>query len=682
MPQRRRLGKVHTRMRIEWKKIRSRLFLGVCLLGLSAGSSQAEPCDSGSFSSTFELIQKAVFENTGCTNQICHGEARAGGLDLRADVAYDNLVEAEALTVPGVKRVVPGRKDLSLLFTNVAAKTVPSQYRAPLRPMPLDPVPALSLDQLEALRRWIEAGAPRTGTVAGTGELLNACLPPPEPIEIQPLAPPPPGTGVQIRMPKYVLNPHSERETCFVSYYDVSDQVPPQFRGADGNTFRYWRNEIRQDPLSHHLIVSLYTGNARPDDPAWGTFSCRGGDRDGERCDPLDLTFCGEGICATPPVNSVACIGFGPQDADLGLATAGFTGTQETASEFNFPPGVYREVPIRGMIIWNSHAFNLTDKPGKLEAWLNFEFAPPEQQLTPALQIFDTRTIFKMTSVPAFETKEVCSHYELPRFARLYELSSHGHRHMKRWRTFEGKFECQAPQGHPARGQACEPLGYDFTSPDVCQGYPCKATKRVRAGDCNEDDEVTIDELVRGVNIALEAREIGRCVDADIDDNGEVSVDEIVRAVNAALNGVPAPVERDPNESLLYVSLIYNDPVVLRFDPPRKYDARTASERILTYCALYDNGFTNPTEVKRKSTSPRPPVPIPGIGGPCDTPTHCVAGKIGERCSGSNERQRNASCDSTEGAGDGLCDACPLTGGVTTEDEMFILMGQYYVQEP
>ncbi len=32
-------------------------------------------------------------------------------------------------------------------------------------------------------------------------------------------------------------------------------------------------------------------------------------------------------------------------------------------------------------------------------------------------------------------------------------------------------------------------------------------------------------------------------------------------------------------------------------------------------------------------------------------------------------------------AGDlaGICDACPLRGGVTTEDEMFILLGAFYI---
>ena len=37
--------------------------------------------------------------------------------------------------------------------------------------------------------------------------------------------------------------------------------------------------------------------------------------------------------------------------------------------------------------------------------------------------------------------------------------------------------------------------------------------------------------------------------------------------------------------------------------------------------------------------------------------------------------QHSLSCDSSMGAGDGFRDACTLTGGATTEDEMFILVG-------
>jgi hypothetical protein len=644
------------------------------VLAVAAGMAQAANCDGGSFPSTFALIQTAIFENRGCTNSLCHGAAKQGGLDLRSDSAYQSLVDVDAVTVSGMKRVLAGEKDRSLLWINLAAKTYPDRYTAPVRPMPLDPVPALTDDELEAVRLWIEKGAPQDGVIPGTDTLLNACLPPPEPIVVKPLPAPPAGEGVQLRMPPWTLDAHSEREVCFASYYDLTAQVPPQFRGPNGTTFRYKFNAIRQTPMSHHLIVNLYSGNTPPTSSDWGVFHCRGGAHDGDVCDPLDLTFCGEGLCATDPVNSIACIGFA--DAGLGINSAGFTGTQETASEFEFAPGVYREIPLKGMILWNSHAFNLTDTAGTLDAWLNFEFAAPAEQQTPAEQIFDTDSIFKMR-VPAFTTEEVCAIEVLPQNAHLYELSSHGHKRMKRWRTFEGAFTCQ---GGPKAGEACSPFGPDFDSPDICAGAPCASMVAPRVGDCDGDGTVTIDELVRAVRIAAGSSGLAACPDADTNGDQTITVDDVITCVDAALNGVPASAPRDAQSSLLYVSLIYNDPVVLHLNPPMVMSSASPGQRSLTYCALYDNGFTNPSEVKTRATSPPPPIAIGGVGGPCQTPTNCTAGKVGEPCKGNNDARRNASCDTTAGAGDGVCDACTLTGGVTTEDEMFILLGQYFVR--
>ena len=108
-------------------------------------------------------------------------------------------------------------------------------------------------------------------------------------------------------------------------------------------------------------------------------------------------------------------------------------------------------------------------------------------------------------------------------------------------------------------------------------------------------------------------------------------------------------------------------------------------DRTLTYCSLYDNGMTDPDAVKKRATSPPPPLDIPPelffIGGPCEVPTHCTEGNVEQPCSGETEEEWHASCDTSPGAGDGYCDACPLRGGVTTEDEMFILIGQHYIPE-
>ena len=649
----------------------------------TATAAAAEPCEQ-TFPSTFAAIQKVIFENRQCTSPICHG-ANAdlvvnGGLDLRPDVAYDNLVNHPAQTVPGWFRVFPGQRDRSLLFQNVAAKTLPDEFHAPLRPMPLDPLPALSSDELSALRKWIEVGAPRDATVAGTAELLDACLPPIKPIEIDPLPPPPAGTGAQIRMPRWILEPQSEHEVCYATYYDVTDQVPEEYRNANG-TFRYDKLEVRQDPLSHHLIVNLYEGAVAITDPVWGGFKCRGGAKDGQVCDPQQIGACGDDSgCANDPAQSIACTLAPnlPSDAQIGLQTSGFVVAQETAMTATYPEGVFREIPLKGIIIWNSHAFNLADQPGKLEAWLNLYFAPPDTQQFPVRDIFlaDPGTLFRMV-VPPFTAREVCSIFTPPPHSEIFELSSHMHQRGKRWRTFDGAWECQ---GGANNGRACSPFGPDlaFETPDLCAGAPCTSRLPPKNGDCNADLQVTIDELVLGVNIVLGEASIEACPRLDLNDTGTIGIANLISAVASASQ----PALRDAQESLLYTNFIYNDPLVLPFLPPKQMGGAQAldEERSITYCALYDNGFSDPATVKKQSTSPPPPLGIP-LGGPCGTPSGCTEGKIAAACSGDTPEERNASCDTAPGAGDGICDACVLIGGVTTEDEMFLLLGAFFVNE-
>lgn len=664
-------------MRIRFRLPRWLLTAALCVV-LGAGPAVGEECDGSGATSTWEIIENTIFEKYSCSNQICHGTVASGGLDLRPGVAYDNMIDRFSETVDDIRIVFPGEKDRSLLWLNLAAKTYPDQFRAPLRAMPADPIPAMSEDDLEIIRMWIEAGAPETGTVPGT-ESLDPCLPAPIPVPVRPLPPPPPGEGFQLHMPPRPLPAQRESEVCYATYYDVTDQVPEEFRGPRGDTVRFRRNSIRQDNTSHHLIVNLYQGTAPLSDPRWGAWRCRGGEREGQSCDPTDKDFCGAGAgCASPIVSGVACIGYGPPDAGTGLMSAGISGVQEAAGTFEFAPGVYREMPLKGIILWNSHAFNLSPVEAKVEAWLNFEFAPPDQQQAEALQIFNAEEIFSM-NVPPFQTQEFCHIHRLPQRAQLFEISSHMHQRGKRWRTFRGAFRCE---DGPNRGNACSPFGTDFASPEHCPDSRCVSTVRVRAGDCNLDGQVTVDEVITGVNIALGAAPMSACYDADRDDDQQVAVDEVINAITAALQGVPPPEERDPDESLMYISFIYNDPVFIRYEPALVFPGpgSTPDERAMTFCALYDNGFTNPNEVKRASTSPPTPINFPGIGGPCSQPTHCTDGKVGEPCTGRGQAARDASCDTAPGAGDGMCDACPLTGGVTTEDEMLLFLGQYFVR--
>jgi len=57
------------------------------------------------------------------------------------------------------------------------------------------------------------------------------------------------------------------------------------------------------------------------------------------------------------------------------------------------------------------------------------------------------------------------------------------------------------------------------------------------AGDCGGDGEVTVEEIVRMVNIALGGATVDQCRAGDVDGNGEITIDEIIAAVNRALAG-------------------------------------------------------------------------------------------------------------------------------------------------
>jgi cysteine-rich repeat protein len=582
------------------------------------------------FPTTYDLIQTAIFDNQGCSVDACHGAIKSGGLDLRAGASYDSLNDVAATTVLGKKRVEPGSKDDSLLWINLAARTLPDDYTAPLRGMPIGGN-AISEEALEALGLWIETGgAAREANLPAAASLLAACVPEPEPVKIDPLEPPAPGTGVQMHMPAYILPGKSETEVCFTSYYDFTDQIPAELLSPDGKTFRYKTVEVRQDPLSHHLIVDVFRGDVPPDDPIWGVYHCTPeGAHAGEVCDPLDLDFCGAGQCATAPDPlTIACIGFGPTEGLGGLGSGGFAFAQETTAHFRYPEAVYDELPVKGNILWNSHAFNLTRKAGSLEAWINIYFPKPDEQDYPQQQIFDASEIFwnenfppfPQVELPPYHAKEFCNLHEfkpvregfaggsllaVDETAHLFEISGHMHRHGKRFQIYRGAFTCA---GGTNAGDACNPA-----APEMC---PASA-----------------------------------CVDAG---------------------------GRDPQQALLYTNFVYNDPVVLRFDPPILFSGSAAvADRTFTYCGYYDNGLNNPAAVKRRSTSPPGGVlfDIFTVGGPCaQNKTQCMnEGKRDVLCNGND-----ALCDSSPGAGDGDCDACPLTGGFRTEDEMFIMFGNYW----
>ena len=550
--------------------------------------------DCTQYEGSFERIQSIIFDGYNCTNSACHSSNSAGGLDLSPDVAYDNLfrVNAAANLAEPTQLVYPGEQGLSFLYQKLAAGTdgteLPTGGGAA---MPVGASP-LSADHLEAMRLWIRGGAPETADVDEVATLLGCSVgTPPRANKITPPDPPPLGEGIQTVSGPWTVEPNDEDEVCFATYYDL-DQVagalpdwaktPCPTNGAfsdyEGECFAYNRRVLTQDPQSHHSIIDTYVGTTPANDPAWGTWQCLNGPSQGMACDPTQIGVpvsqggadCGGDlyVCGTEAQSSVACSGWGPNDHRW--RSVGSGGSQAPISSENFQEGVYGIAPTKGVIIWNSHAFNLSAEATTVEQYNNFWFAPEDGRDYINRAIFDAKDLL-IAQVPPFTEKTYCATTTLPKGTRLTELSSHAHKRGVLWQTW-------LPPNDP---------------------------------NCRAD-------------------QLGTC---------------------------------QPNDAAAdYISRIYNDPLVLEYDPPLEYDSDDTSERTLKFCVTYDNGKNYPDLLKLASES---------VGSVCRLSERvCVGGALeGELCGGD---------DSMCGDG-GVCDACPVYGGVTTEDEMFLLLGNYYV---
>ncbi|MCZ6828892.1 MAG: DUF4214 domain-containing protein [Gammaproteobacteria bacterium] len=547
--------------------------------------------DCTAFEGSFDRIQSIIFAGYGCTNSACHGSATpTGELDLRPEMAYQSLfrVNASANLAEDMQLVYPGEQALSFLYQKLEAGTngtaLPSGGGTP---MPVGAAP-ISADHLEAMRLWIRGGAPEFSDVDNVASLLGCSVGTvPNANKIPAPDAPAVGEGVQFVSGPWTVVANSEKEVCFATYYDLAqapEYLPEWAKVAcegsvyadyDGECFAHNVSTLTQDPQSHHSIITTYVGSTSPLDPAWGEWQCLNGPHAGTSCDPTKIGVpvehggadCGGRltVCGTEARRSIACTGMGAPDQRQ--RRVGMGGAQSPVSRNNLADGVYSVLPARGVIIWNSHAFNLSPEDTTVDQYNSFMFAAEEQRVYRNREIFDAKDIF-IAQVPPYEERTYCSTYLLPRGARLTKLSSHAHKRGVLWQTW-------LPPQDPN----------------------CQVTSKCQP------------------------------------------------------NATPPD----------YVSRIYNDPLYLEYDPPLEYDSAELSERTIKFCLTYDNGMNFPDLLKRSSTS---------VGTTCPNAAYCVGGATPGLACGSD--------DSACGDG-GVCDACVVSGGFTTEDEMFILLGGYYV---
>ena len=358
--------------------------------GDGAGTNQP-PNASG----TFAQLQTSVLTPS-CAVSGCHvgsSAAASGNLVLSADVAYDNLVNARpdnlAAQRDGLKRVTPFKPDSSLLFQKVvlALAAHNGEYG---NVMPVG-TQALPQGQVDFIRRWIEAGAPRDGSVADATLLTNKT--PQSASAFLPLSPPPGGQGIQVKVDSFGVRPNFERE-LFV------------YR-ALGNTSDIYVNRIQTSmrPLSHHFL--LYA---------------------------VDQTMAPGWPC-TPPLNTVRDI----RNADgsmnllnmIPMACHVFIGgSMNQTSDYVFPTGVALRLPASMSIDMNVHYVNRTTAEIPGEAYANLYTVPLTQVQKVAHTLNMSNTSF---SLPAGKETTVEKTFTVSQQTTVFMLTSHMHMLGKRF---------------------------------------------------------------------------------------------------------------------------------------------------------------------------------------------------------------------------------------------------------
>ena len=208
---------------------------------------------------SFSLMQDKILTPT-CATSGCHASNtdngfKQHGLVLEKSVAYENLVGVMPVNLlskaDGHLRVKAFKSLESLLYHKLEWNSVHHGGKQYGLPMPLGST-ALSVGQIEFVRQWIEAGAPKTGKVANP-KLLDDKTPSVSVVDNFKAMNSPKTEGVdgfQLKVDKFEVAPNFERE-LFV-------------RRNVGNTSAVYINRIKLQsrPNSHHMVLYDFRNTA------------------------------------------------------------------------------------------------------------------------------------------------------------------------------------------------------------------------------------------------------------------------------------------------------------------------------------------------------------------------------------------------------------------------------------
>ena len=367
--------------------------------------------------SAYHDIQEYIFDKS-CANSVCHAApANAGSLNLTYGFSYDDLVggvpQNPAAAAAGMKLVDPGNPDNSFLLAKLIGPTAPEQGAR----MPFGGG-VLHSGKIDAIRQWIEAGAPQTGKIAGIGD-LGVLRDPDEVFEAP--APPPPGEGYQLRLPPFKIEPGTEREIYYATQIADENGNP-----VEGDIFIN-RVEIFYPAGSHHFIIYRFTeeglANGVPERGITPGIGVNPGDQFRE-LDPEDPQVLG----------------------NFGVDRLFVVGTQTDDTLFEFPEGVGLRMPGDTLYDLNSHYINLLGDETLIgETYVNIYTIPEEEVQYEAVDIFVSN---RSINVPPGTTRvSKLTWYvedELDRRGHdpgtelsVFLLTSHMHRHGELFEIFQ-----------------------------------------------------------------------------------------------------------------------------------------------------------------------------------------------------------------------------------------------------
>lgn len=337
--------------------------------------------------SSFDLIQQKILTPS-CATSGCHLSEKDGtfaqhGLVLAAGVAYDNLVGVDprnsSAKADGLKRVKAFASLESLLYHKLNISASHHSGKQYGNPMPLGGA-LLPDGQIEFVRRWIEAGAPKTGNITDASLLDDKSV---TTVTYEPLPAPATGTGFQMTVPTFDIQPNFERELFT--------------RRMVGNAQDVYVNryETKMRSGSHHFVAYDFRNkNLLPN-----------------LTDIRDLRNA---------------------DNSLNLATAltmsnhvYLAGSQAQYQDYTFPEGMALLIPAGTSLDLNSHFVNKTTTVMKGEAQINLYTVDKSkvQRIVQTLDLSNTSL-----NIPANSRVTLTKSFTFDKPRKVLTLTSHMHK--------------------------------------------------------------------------------------------------------------------------------------------------------------------------------------------------------------------------------------------------------------